>query len=86
MNRRRLGTVSVIACALVACGQPPIKPAENHIRAERVGPPGSIPPPVQVTPLLPKPKPTTRPETYSVVVSNVRAQELLFALARDARL
>jgi len=45
-----------------------------------------IPPPVQVTPLLPKPKAAPRPETYSVVVSNVRAQELLFALARDARL
>ncbi|HUQ75333.1 MAG TPA: type II and III secretion system protein [Burkholderiales bacterium] len=29
---------------------------------------------------------TARPETYSVVVNNVRAQELLFALARDARL
>ena len=86
MNRRRLGTVSVIAFALVACGQPPIKPSENHIRAEQAGPPGSIPPPVQVTPLLPKPKPTTRPETYSVVVNNVRVQELLFALARDARL
>jgi hypothetical protein len=27
-----------------------------------------------------------RPETYSVVVNNVRVQELLFALARDARL
>src|SRR4029077_15538387 len=34
----------------------------------------------------PKPKATARPETYSVVVNNVRAQELLFALARDARL
>src|SRR5207237_1123933 len=43
-------------------------------------------PPVQVTPVLPKPKPAARPETYSVVVNNVRVQELLFALARDARL
>ena len=41
---------------------------------------------MQVTPVLPQPKPTVRPETYSVVVNNVRAQELLFALARDARL
>ena len=32
------------------------------------------------------PKAATRPETYSVVVNNVRVQELLFALARDARL
>jgi MSHA biogenesis protein MshL len=36
--------------------------------------------------MLPQPKPAARPETYSVVVNNVRAQELLFALARDARL
>ena len=86
MKWGRWAAVSVIACALVACGQPPIKPAENHIRADEVGPAGSIPPTIQVTPLLPKPKPGTRPETYSVVVNNVRAQELLFALARDARL
>ena len=86
MNWGSLATVGVIACALVACGQPPIKPAENHIRADETGPPGSIPPPVQVTPLLSKPKAAARPETYSVVVNNVRVQELLFALARDARL
>src|SRR5213075_1954024 len=86
MKWGRWAAVGVIACALVACGQPPIKPADNHIRADEVGPAGSIPPPVQVTPMLPKPKPGTRPETYSVVVNNVRVQELLFALARDARL
>jgi general secretion pathway protein D len=86
MNWGRSAVVGAISCALVACGQPPIKPAENHIRADQVGPTGSIPPPVQITPLLPKPKAGTRPETYSVVVNNVRVQELLFALARDARL
>ena len=47
------------------------------------GPAGNIPAPVRITPILPKPKPATRPETYSVVVNNVNAQELLFALARD---
>jgi general secretion pathway protein D len=41
---------------------------------------------VQVSPVLPKPRASVRPETYSVVVNNVRVQELLFALARDARL
>jgi len=34
---------------------------------------------------LPKPKPKAAPETYSVVVNNVKVHELLFALARDAR-
>jgi general secretion pathway protein D len=47
---------------------------------------GVIPPPVQIVPVLPKPKPVVRPETYSVVVNGVRVQELLFALARDAKL
>jgi len=75
-----------MSCALGACGQAPIKPAANHIFAEASQPQGAIPPPVQVTPLLPKPKAAARPETYSVVVNNVRVQELLFALARDARL
>lgn len=86
MNWGRSAAVGVVTFALVACGQPPIKPAENHIKAGEVGPTGSIPPPVQISPVLPKPKATSRPETYSVVVNNVRVQELLFALARDARL
>jgi len=81
---RALGVLSF--CVVAACGQAPIKPAANHISAEEARPQGTIPAPVQVTPLLPKPKATARPETYSVVVNNVRAQELLFALARDARL
>jgi MSHA biogenesis protein MshL len=75
-----------IAVFLSGCGQKPIKPAATHIRADEPRPEGAIPPPVQVTPMLPQPKPAARPETYSVVVNNVRAQELLFALARDARL
>ena len=41
---------------------------------------------MQVAPLLPPPTPASRPETYSVVVNNVRVQDLLFALARDAKL
>src|SRR5258707_3210075 len=86
MNRGTSAGVLVLSCALAGCGQARIKPAANHIRAEEARAPGAIPPPVQVTPVLPKPKATPRPETYSVVVNNVRVQELLFALARDARL
>src|SRR5712664_2282144 len=86
MNWGTWAAVALVSCALAACGQAPIKPAANHIRAEEARPQGAIPPPVQVTPVLPKPKAVTRPETYSVVVNNVRVQELLFALARDARL
>jgi len=85
----RFGTtaaVVLLAGLLTACAQAPVKPAETHIRAGEPRPEGSIPPPVQLAPVLPRPKPSVRPETYSVVVSNVRVQELLFALARDARL
>jgi MSHA biogenesis protein MshL len=74
------------ALFLVACGQAPVKPAATHIRADPQPAAGQIPPPVQLAPVLPKPKPAARLETYSVVVNNVRVQDLLFALARDARL
>jgi len=86
MNWGNSVLVVLVPCLLAGCGQAPIKPAPNHLRADEAGGAGAIPPPVQVTPMLPKPKPTARPETYSVVVNNVRVQELLFALARDARL
>jgi MSHA biogenesis protein MshL len=86
MNKGKAAAVAALAVMLAACGQTPIKPGDQHISAEEVRSEGAIPPPVQVTPVLPQPKPTARPETYSVVVNNVRVQELLFALARDARL
>src|SRR5687767_1051588 len=77
--------VLLCAAALGACGLVPPKPTPTHMREEpRVE--GVIPPPVQIAPVLPKPTPAVRPETYSVVVNGVRVQELLFALARDARL
>lgn len=46
----------------------------------------TIPPLLTQVPVLAAPKPREKPQTYTVVVNNVPAQELLFALARDARL
>jgi general secretion pathway protein D len=86
MNLGKTLAVASLAMLAAACGPAPIKPADNHIRAEDASPPGVIPPPVQLAPVLPRPQATTRPETYSVVVNRVPAQELLFALARDAKL
>ena len=77
--------IAMLLTLAAACAQAPIKPAATHLR-EEPAPPGAIPPPVQIAPVLPKPEPSARPETYSVVVSRVPAQELLFALARDAKL
>jgi general secretion pathway protein D len=74
------------ALLLAACSQTPVKPAATHLKAESVQAEGQIPQPVQIAPLLPKPKPAARLETYSVVVNNVRVHDLLFALARDAKL
>ena len=85
MSAWRKAGVLLCGAALAACGLPPPKPTTTHMREEpRVD--GAIPPPVQIAPVLPKPTPAVRPETYSVVVNGVRVQELLFALARDARL
>ena len=88
MHFRNLAAGVVSAALLGACGGlPSTKMQEAHIQAEATpGSDGSIPPPVQMVPVLPKPKASPKPETYSVVVNNVRVQELLFALARDAKL
>ena len=82
---RRISLAGVLF-ALGACAHAPIQPSGTHLRAEEPAPSGTVPAPIQISTILPKPKPTSRPETYSVVVNGVRAQELLFALARDAKL
>jgi len=85
MKKGKTALAALATAVLAACGQQPLKPGDSHLR-EQPSVAGTIPQPVQITPMLPQPKPAARPETYSVVVSNVRVQELLFALARDARL
>ena len=73
-----------LGIVLGGCTQP-MKPSDGHLRDQPSPSAASIPPPVQAVPTPPKPKPTVRPETYSVVVNQVNVRELLFALARDAR-
>jgi general secretion pathway protein D len=74
-----------LGIALSGCFQP-MKPSVGHMQDTAAGPSAAtIPPPVQAVPAPPKPKPTARAETYSVVVNNVNVRELLFALARDAK-
>src|SRR5476649_2962933 len=75
-----------LALALTGCGQTPLRPSPAHELVGQARPEGAIPAPVQVAPVLPPPTPAARAETYSVVVNNVRVQDLLFALARDAKL
>lgn len=74
-----------LGIALAGCFQP-MKPSAGHMQDAPAAPSAAaIPPPVQTVPTPPKPKPTARAETYSVVVNNVNVRELLFALARDAK-
>ena len=84
---RTVGT-SLTALLLAACAAPTLKePSNSHLRAESLqAVPGTIPQPVQPDITPPKPRAGARTETYSVVVNNVRAPDLLFALARDAKL
>ncbi|MCX7897043.1 MAG: pilus (MSHA type) biogenesis protein MshL [Rhodocyclaceae bacterium] len=80
---------ATLLVALTACSQAPVAPpSEGHLRQERLAPPlaASIPPLALQTYALPKPEPRPKTETYTVVVNNVRVHDLLFALARDAKL
>jgi len=86
-------TVPALALAIVlavpGCAniKPYIPPSEGHIAKPQVKaePDKAIPPPVRVSELVPPPKPATKPQTYSVVVSEVPVKDLLVALARDTR-
>jgi len=85
MKKCSAAAICTILVVLHGCSLAPIKPAESHLRAEPAPVEATIPATVQA-PVLPPPRPALPPETYTVVVTNVRAQDLLFALARDARI
>jgi general secretion pathway protein D len=80
-------TLAAAGALLAGCGSRPIQPSDHHIqRPPAQGAAAEIPQPLMRTVALPAPKPEARAETYSVVVTNVPAQEILFALARDAKI
>lgn len=83
-------TTLYLSCAfLAACGTTPITPSDKHIKqaAEEVTHDNADIPQANKRAIpLPPPIPAPKVETYSVVVSNVSAQEILFALARDAKI
>jgi MSHA type pilus biogenesis protein MshL len=85
----RIFTAIFLVLLLGACTPTTLSngPSPGHLQVENVArPQGAIPPPVQQSFSLPRPRTTARTETYSVVVNNVKVHDLLFALARDARL
>ena len=89
---RTMAAAGMLAAATLAtlsgCTNAPVQPpSSGHLRAEDARPaPGNIPAPVQNSVALSKPKAAPKVETYSVVVKDIRVQELLFALARDAKI
>jgi MSHA biogenesis protein MshL len=79
--------LAIFAIAVCACAHKPVPESEGHLKKPaEPAPTENVPPPVQISTILPEPRPRLRPETYTVVVNGVRVQELLFALARDAKL
>ena len=89
MGMLRTIGITLVALLVAGCTSTTLSsgPSSGHLRAENVPVArGSIPQPVQQSTLLPRPKAKAKTETYSVVVNNVRVQDLLFALARDAKL
>lgn len=92
MTLRRLTVICstvVAALLLVSCANVPSQPpSQGHLRSEGLpaSVSGNIPAPVAQAAILPRPKPTAKTETFSVVVNDVKVQELLFAMARDAKI
>ncbi len=84
---------AALACSMVlavsGCAniKPYIPPSEGHITRPEAKPEAdkAIPPPARVSDLVPPPKPAVKPQTYSVVVSEVPVKDLLVALARDTK-
>lgn len=82
-------TCVLLGIPLASCGTSPISPSDKHIQPLATAQSNGnvdIPQANKHAIPLPPPKPTAKIETYSVVVSNVPAQEILFALARDAKI
>lgn len=78
----------VFTCMWIAgCGptRPPEK-SQGHLNMSDIASTENIPLPVTQTTILPEPKVRPKLETYTVIVSEVPARELLFSIARDAKI
>ena len=86
MSTRSIAYFIAISSLLVGCSNKPIFPSAQHIQQHADQPtPPAIPETIKDSIVLAPPQPELQAETYSVVVTNLPAQEILFALARDAK-
>lgn len=87
---RLLFQMTMLLLAMSACAPQPQVPSPGHINTDSLPKKPDIsediPPPVQQMPFIPQPQPTQTLETYTVTVTNVPVDQLLFALARDAEI
>ena len=74
--------LAVMVGACQALAPPPL--SSGHLVEPAGAEASRIPAPVRRAPFVPPPAPRVVQETYTVVVNEVPAKELLFALARDA--
>ena len=88
MPMRNILLFTIMALFLAGCAeiQPePMEPSKGHIAEQPVPPKSEIPKLVQQPQVLPEPEIPREVEKYTVVVNEVPVKELLFALARDAK-
>jgi len=86
MRSRKLICLYAASVLLAGCGIKPILPSDKHIQRQAEQPVAVIPQPLKHRIVLPAPRQTPRVETYSIVVTDVSVQEILFALTRDAKI
>ncbi|MDJ0941731.1 MAG: pilus (MSHA type) biogenesis protein MshL [Woeseiaceae bacterium] len=83
-NSSRLAAVLVCALLSACAGQPTVGFSSGHVIEEPAAPEPVVPEPV--APVAPEPEAPEEIDTYTVVVKDVPAADLLFSLARDAGL
>ena len=84
-SRLNIPGVILISLALAACAPTPPRPNAGHVEIPKVVG-GETPPPVTAVPPLPPPELPEPTEVYSIVGIDVPLRELLFELARDAKI
>jgi len=89
MNKARLLLLTLFLLP-AACVQTPQHPSPGHLMKNDLPNTGhlaqGIPAPVTQMPVVPEPTPAVAQETFSVVVTEVPLDQLLFTLARDAKI